>query len=203
MNKKGFTLVELLLATALFSFVLLFVTAAFVQVSRAYNKGIIVKRTQETARSVIQEMSRALNTATSGQNTTDAVISFSNNPDRRLCVGDLRFGWNEGFRPDTSHETYSNGNNFALVRSDSGSCSDDFDQNQSVEMIDERLIVQDIQINEILAGSVYNLCVIITVNNDDDVDEGNCANNNTRCNVLAGDTYCDVARLDTTVTLRR
>lgn len=202
-NKKGFTLVELLLATAMFSFILLFVTFAIVQVSRAYNKGITVKKTQETARAVMQEMTRAISTATSGSSGTDAVIKFSNTTPRRLCVGDLRFGWNEGFRPSgPGRETYSNGQDFALTRSDSGACNDDFDQSQSIELIDERLTVQDISIQEVLSGSVYNLCVVITVNNASDVTAGDC-NNEPRCNVLSGDTYCDVARLQTTVTLRR
>ena len=201
-NKQGFTLVELLLATAMFSFILLFVTFGIVQISRAYNKGIVVKRTQETARSVIQEMTRAISTATSGSSGTDAVINFSNNTPRRLCVGDLRFGWNEGFRGGAGRESYSNGQDFALTRSDTGACNDVFDQNQSIELIDERLTVQDVAIQEVLSGSVYNLCVVITVDNSSDVSSGDC-NTEPKCNVLAGDTFCDVAKLRTTVTLRR
>lgn len=205
MRQKGFTLVELLLATAMFSFILLFVTAAFVQVSRAYNKGILVKRTQETARAVVQELTRTIGTATSG-NGTDAVIEYDDNGAlKRLCVGNIRYGWNEGYRTDNAvpnREDLSNGDDFALVRSN-GECTSPFVEDDSVELIDQRLTLQDIDINQDSTGTIFNLCVIISSNSlGGELVPGNCASP-PQCNVVNGDTYCDIARLETTVTLRR
>lgn len=205
MKQRGFTLIELLLATAMFSFILLFVTAAFVQVNRAYIKGITVKRTQETARAVIQEISRAVSTATSSSSSTDSVINVNDSgANKRLCVGDLRYGWNEGFRPSgppNGREKFNNGNDFALVRS-GGVCSDPFTESSSVELIDERLTVQDIKITPVIADSVYNICVVISGNASDLTVVGSC-DSPPQCNVISGDAYCAVARLETTVTLRR
>jgi len=208
MNKRGFTLIELLLATAMFSFILLFVTAAFVQVSRAYNKGITVKRTQETARAVVQELTRAIGTATSSSSSTDSVINVNDGAgNKRLCVGGLRYGWNEGFRPNGppgGREKFSGSGNvdFALVRS-TGVCGGPFSQSASVELIDQRLTVRDIKITPVISDSVYNICVVISGNTAGDLTGGSTCDNPPSCNVINGDTYCDVARLETTVTLRR
>lgn len=211
MKQRGFTLIELLLATAMFSFILLFVTAAFVQVSRAYNKGITVKRTQETARAVTQELVRAIGTSTSGTSNTDANIIFDDSGSRkRLCVGtNLRFAWNEGFRGSTGpgREGYSDTNrDFAMVRTagSTANCSDGVTEADSVELIDPRLTIRDIDINQ--RGSIYTLCVMVSSNTSGDFSNPSgtiSCTNPPNCNPASGDTYCDIARLETTVTLRR
>ncbi len=54
----GFTLVELLIATTFFTFILLFITAGFIQVSRTYQSGVITKNAQNTARVVFEQLAR-------------------------------------------------------------------------------------------------------------------------------------------------
>ncbi len=62
MNKQnsGFTIVELMIATAVFSVVLLLCATGMIQIGRMYYKGVTLTQTQETARSVIDEISRAI-----------------------------------------------------------------------------------------------------------------------------------------------
>lgn len=62
-DNKGFTLVELLLAMAFFSFILLFITTGFIVVNRAYNKGITVKLIQDEARSTMEKLVREVRSA--------------------------------------------------------------------------------------------------------------------------------------------
>lgn len=57
-NKKGFTIVELMIATVIFSMIMLICLTAMVQVSRAYYKGITHSKTQEAARLLMDEISQ-------------------------------------------------------------------------------------------------------------------------------------------------
>src|SRR5690606_5051635 len=59
-SQNGFTLLELMIASMVFSIVLLAAGAALVQVARMYYKGIITSRTQNTTRTVMDEISRSV-----------------------------------------------------------------------------------------------------------------------------------------------
>lgn len=56
-NKTGFTIIELLIATAVFSIVLLVFVSAFLRISELFYKGVNLANTQETARNMIQNIS--------------------------------------------------------------------------------------------------------------------------------------------------
>jgi len=65
-NSGGFTLVELLIAMAMFSFVLLFVLTTFIQVNQAYVFGLTTKQVHEEARVSLEQLGRDLRVASSG-----------------------------------------------------------------------------------------------------------------------------------------
>jgi prepilin-type N-terminal cleavage/methylation domain-containing protein len=60
LNKLGFTIIELMISTVVFSLVMLLCLTGMVQVSRAYYKGITLSRTQEAGRSVMTEISQVI-----------------------------------------------------------------------------------------------------------------------------------------------
>lgn len=60
LNKRGFTIVELMIATAVFSFVLLVTSAGVITIGRAYYKSLTSNRVHETARSVLEDISRSV-----------------------------------------------------------------------------------------------------------------------------------------------
>lgn len=59
-KQKGFTIVELLVSTVIFSLILLGAMAALVQIGRLYYKGVTTSVTQEKARSTISEISQSI-----------------------------------------------------------------------------------------------------------------------------------------------
>jgi prepilin-type N-terminal cleavage/methylation domain-containing protein len=59
-SQKGFTIIELMISTIIFSLVLLGATAAIVQIGKQYYKGVTISRTQEVARSTVEEISQSL-----------------------------------------------------------------------------------------------------------------------------------------------
>lgn len=59
-NTAGFTIVELMIATVVFSVILILITTGIIQIGKAYYKGIIGSRTQETARKITDEVGRSI-----------------------------------------------------------------------------------------------------------------------------------------------
>lgn len=84
MNTKGFTIIELLIATVTFALILLIITAAIIQFSKVYYKGVATSKTQEVARSIADDMSRAAQFSTSFNGSSPGVY----------CFGDKRYSFN-------------------------------------------------------------------------------------------------------------
>lgn len=59
-SQRGFTIVELMISTVIFSLILLGASAAIVQIGKKYSKGITYARTQEVARSTVDEIAQSL-----------------------------------------------------------------------------------------------------------------------------------------------
>lgn len=58
-SQTGFTIIELMIATTVFSVVLLVVSFGIINIARQYYRSITIARTQETARSIVEEISRS------------------------------------------------------------------------------------------------------------------------------------------------
>lgn len=84
-HNKGFTLIELMLAMAFISFLLLFMVAAILQVTRLYVKGSAIRQINQTGRQLMDDV------ATTLRESSRAVYV----PDRnRLCAGNTSYVWN-------------------------------------------------------------------------------------------------------------
>lgn len=83
-SAQGFTLIELMIATAIFSIILLICLGAFIQIGRMYYKGITTSRTQEVARDIMDDISREIQF--SGSTVTPSSPSTP-----RFCVGTKRY----------------------------------------------------------------------------------------------------------------
>lgn len=76
-TQEGFTIIELLVATAVFSIVLLIMTSGILQISRMYYQGVLQTRTQDTARSIVEEIGESIRYAT-GAYLQGTVVSGPN-----------------------------------------------------------------------------------------------------------------------------
>lgn len=77
-NRTGFTLVELIVAMAFFSFMLTIISFGVVQVMRIYQSGVASRRTQQHARVALEEISRDVRSAS---NVPAGLVS-----NNRLCL---------------------------------------------------------------------------------------------------------------------
>lgn len=101
-NNQGFTIVELLIATAVFSVMLLGATFALVQVSRMYYKGVLVARTQDVARNVVDSVSRPMQLEGLSQREAVSVSTIDGREVRVRCIGNQRFTYTIGPQVDRS-----------------------------------------------------------------------------------------------------
>lgn len=87
--KKGFTIIELMLAMTFISLLLLAIALTILQIGRIYNKGITVNQVNSAAQSIAVELQRSIETG--GEVETNIL---GNNG--RLCLGQYSYVWNYG-----------------------------------------------------------------------------------------------------------
>lgn len=92
----GFTIIELLIATAVFSFVLIIFLTAFLRTGQLFYKGIYTSRVQEDARIVVQDISDDIEFYKS-----QPIIPAS--PANYFCVGIHRYTYYLGQQVDSSN----------------------------------------------------------------------------------------------------
>ena len=95
---KGFTVIELMIATAVFSTVLLLCATAIMQVGRMFYKGTVVNKTQDTARQVVDDIIQAIQFGGNDNGfRATASATFSNGLGpitvQSLCLGTVRYSY--------------------------------------------------------------------------------------------------------------
>ncbi|MEI6053931.1 MAG: hypothetical protein WCQ49_01005 [Candidatus Saccharibacteria bacterium] len=96
--RTGFTIIELMLAMSFVSVLLVSVTMTVIQISHIYNKGLMMKGTNQAGRSIIDELQRSINSSPSfdlSNNYRTKVLSDGSSAGR-LCVGQYSYIWNDG-----------------------------------------------------------------------------------------------------------
>ncbi|MEI7683133.1 MAG: prepilin-type N-terminal cleavage/methylation domain-containing protein [Candidatus Saccharibacteria bacterium] len=99
LDKNGFTILELLIATVVFSAVFLGATTGLLQVSKLYFKGVVTTRTQETVRSLTDSLSQKLQFSEEPLvHKVDASFTVNGAPRNIMtfsayCIGNTRYSY--------------------------------------------------------------------------------------------------------------
>ncbi len=193
-NNKGFTIIELLIATVIFSVILLVITGAIVQFGRMYYRGVIQARTQDVARAISQDIGQTVMfsrgaPATAQQGTTPVWVT---------CVGNKRYTYIKG---EQVGGTYKHG----LVSDTPNSCSTGSPVDMTAvtlpagarEYLGEGMQLLQLDIAETPAGLV-DLSVRVAYGQDADLTASQDA-----CKpIVLGGQFCAISTLTTTVTPR-
>ncbi len=86
-NSDGFTVIELMIATTIFSVVLTVILASFLQIGRMFYKGVSVNNTHEAARTVVEDISNDIRFA--GTYVPEA--DYGPNSSKFFCIGSHRY----------------------------------------------------------------------------------------------------------------
>jgi prepilin-type N-terminal cleavage/methylation domain-containing protein len=107
-GSKGFTIIELLIATVVFSLVLVVVLAAFVQTSRLFYKGVNMDNTQEDTRTITQDITDDLRFAQQPPSFPPGALSpyvanaSTPSSQQYFCIGEHRYDLQIGHQLGTS-----------------------------------------------------------------------------------------------------
>lgn len=101
-NQKGFTILELIIASTVFSVMMILATTGIMQIGKIYYKGITTNRTQETTRAVIDDITRnyqiAGNTAPSS-----SLQPTGSTAAQAICIGKTRYTFRLGVQMDNTN----------------------------------------------------------------------------------------------------
>ncbi len=87
-DARGFTIVELLISTVVFSAVLVLCATAIVQVGRMFYKGVTINRTQDATRQLADDVAQAIQF---GVRSGSFFQTASSGANRAYCLGEVRY----------------------------------------------------------------------------------------------------------------
>jgi len=109
-NTGGFTIIELMIATTVFSVILLIATMALIQIGRVYYKGVLSAKTQNTTRAITDEIGSSIKFSGGNVNIQKNLNSGV------LCIGNSRYTFNTDQKLEDS-------GNFVLIADKPSPCN--------------------------------------------------------------------------------
>lgn len=113
-SESGFTIIELLVATAVFSVILLVITAGVIGFSRQYYRGVVSSNTQATTRRIMAEITSAIQFG--GSVTTD----LTNGTTMAFCVDNKTYSYVIGQEVKDSSPVLSDDQGYHGLVADNG-----------------------------------------------------------------------------------
>ena len=219
-KSSGFTIIELLIATLIFSTILTLIAYGFIDLNKAYYKGLTASNTQTVADKIVSDISQDIQFSGSAYTTI-----APKPPSVGFCVGSRRYsyllGWQvvQGIPNAIKHKT-----NHALI-SDVGPGNCTIAQNvqsfpvvlptQDTEMMAPNMRLVKLNITQILpaTSNSYLLDVRVAYGDDDLLyspssplnlfgGPGGTIEPDAACKIQAGSQFCDVSEVSTVVKRR-
>lgn len=100
LHNRGFTIIELLIATAVLSFILLLSTVMITGIGNLFYKGINQSRAQNNARSIIKQMSQDIQLSSSTPSHGTATVGGKTV--EVICAGAIRYTYVVGYKINTN-----------------------------------------------------------------------------------------------------
>ena len=217
-TEDGFTIIELLIATAVFTVILIITAAALIGISQTYVKGSVEGNTQQTARKILSSISQDIQF-----NNNSSIIlnpsSSSNTDEFYFCIGSDVYVYNLNKRL-TSNPQSAQDSTWVLIRYTNPICpksppsmppSSNDSRYEELMASGQRLGQLSISENSINNNPAYTISIEIgyganNVLNGTDTPPVNQINENTkynyRCQTGLDSSFCAVSSLTTTVAPR-
>ena len=163
-KEQGFTLIELILAMAFLSVLLLAIAMTVIQIGNTYNRGVTLKDVNQAGRSIVSDLQRSIGESAPFPIEPGVGTHFINNSwGGRLCIGKYSYIWNYGStlnaknpleinKYDSNDTSLAPINFVKVVDANSSYCwneSKRIDPNQSTELLtasDHNLAIQSFNI---------------------------------------------------------
>ncbi len=96
LHNRGFTIIELMIATAVFAVILLLITTAMLQIGRAYYRGLNESKVLDVTRSAIDEVAQTIQFSGANIAGTDPGSPLVNGATRGYCIGTIIYSYLPG-----------------------------------------------------------------------------------------------------------
>lgn len=210
MNEKGFTIIELLIATSIFSVLLLIALAGFAGVGNLFYKGVAITQTQSATESALKDMAGNIQTASAVQLPVNT--SAAGNGYWYFCAGGVRYTYLLQHSPiDASQDenlSLGSSTNMALVKDilpSASSCAAPCVSACSVpfspdaqELLSGRMRLMRLDIvGE--GNQLYNINIVVAYGDDEDFDNLDNPDTIACKGGLSDQKFCAVDSLSTSV----
>ncbi len=208
---RGFTIVEMLVALAVFSTVLLVMTVAIMQASRMFYKGVTESNTQTTARSIVDTISQAIQFT--GGTVIDTPASTTAGTSYDFCINNQEYSYRPGYQL-TDGAAGAHQTNHALVVRTVAGCSGPTGQILSGASVTGReLLAPNMRLSNItvkgLGNNMYQIRVRVVYGDNDLLfnpsnpgDANGDLSTQAACKGQAGRQFCAVSDISTIVVSR-
>jgi prepilin-type N-terminal cleavage/methylation domain-containing protein len=171
--QRGFTIIELLIATLIFSMVLLLVTMGVLSFTKVYFKGLNLSKTQNAARIILENVAQSIQF--SGGAVTAPIGTAGSNGSQGFCVADKRFSYIQGWQMvDIQPDVALNQSKHGLVVDEAGNCSGSQAQDVkgtvaqgSTELLSTGMRVSKLNVEKIGATDMYRITIRIVYGEND------------------------------------
>lgn len=221
LNQKGFTILELLITTLVFSVIFLGVTTALIQMSKLYYKGVVTGRTQEATRGIMDRVAQQLQfgnddvAQAADKSYIVAGASSGNLTFKAFCIGSTRYTYrlNTQVNKDIAAGSYQESTNrlrHALWRDSvlSGSCEPanlSLDE-PSTGQGGEDMLAANTRLSELSATcTATDICTVkvgIIYGDNDLIEFDSATGNPLRCRTIIGNQWCATSQFTTSVLKR-
>ena len=195
-SQHGFTLLELLIATTVFSVILLLITVGLINIGKSYYKGSNQARTQAVARNVIDEISRGIQFSGSDITTTTGIGGGK----FYFCLNGATYAY--------IINSQLNATGKVLIAQDNATCASpitDVATANGRELLTQGMRLLELNVSE-SAPSVYTVTVSVGIggNAGEFFDPANYPAHldKTTCKTGSDGQFCTVSKLSTTVVQR-
>lgn len=193
-QQNGFTIVELMIATLVFSMILTIIAAGVMSFSKAYYHGVYVSETQNAARNVVDTITQSIQFG-SGASTG---VQYDNSASKSyFCAGGYAFVFRQ-------FELYrkSDANTVGLYMQPTNHCTSAPAFNAGSggkQLLGDRMRIISLSLSGV--GNIYNINVRMGYGDDDLFPAPMTAT--MQCNDGAGSEYCAVVSLSATAKERK
>ena len=208
-GQAGFTIVELLIATIVFSVVLLLIAAGVLKFNHAYYAGITQSNTQNTARTILEDISQAIQFS-GGSVTPLSGINVGPYTVDGYCFGNVRYSYVRGWELEGATKPPLDQTIHAVVQdSPPGGCggspqdiSNASLSSTSAEMLGLHMRVSKLSVSLVSGTTDLYLVDVRVVYGDNALLNGSPTGTSPTCKVGSGSQFCAVSELSTVVQKR-
>jgi|GEM_PF-4491262 len=208
---KGFTLLELMIATTVFSVVLLLAMTGFFQIGRIFYKGVSITQTQDITNQVGLDIGASIE----GAPKISALTSYKGM--QYICIGKYRYTVDVTRRVDLGNTSAISSGQVGMLKdtmSSDNSCappclpnpsvcaSGELAWNKPIELLGDKMRVESFNVQPLasVSGDYYTINLVTSYGADDMVIYTNAADHSTaQCKTEKGREFCSVGRYNASI----